>query len=179
MRGKTVMSDNKDIVNMLYEECEPFIRKICLYKLQSIPDKVDDCVQETFTVLIEALENGQTIKNPKAWLTSVVNNKIKKIYEANEREKKRTAALDRESNDSYCIDNNIPAISETKLLQYKDQIIMQFSDSEQELIYDKYELKKSIRAIAIERNMTENNIYQMISRTKKKAKRLIDQVLPK
>ena len=63
----------------IWAEYEPYIRKLCKYKLNSMPDCIDDCVQDVFLDLSVALNEGKTINNPKAWLTTVTNNKIKDL----------------------------------------------------------------------------------------------------
>lgn len=74
------LKNNKKAVNDLWHEFEPYIRKLCEYKLQSLPNHIDDCVQEVFLDLADALHKGKKIEYPKAWLTKVANNKIKDIY---------------------------------------------------------------------------------------------------
>lgn len=73
------VKDNKYISD-LWWEYEPYIRLLCVRKLNSLSDYVDDCVQDIFLALSDSLSNGKTIEYPKAWLTRVANNKIKDIY---------------------------------------------------------------------------------------------------
>lgn len=73
------LKNNKKAVNDLWHEFEPYIRKLCEYKLQSLPNHIDDCVQEVFLDLTDALHKGKKIEYPKAWLTKVANNKIYKL----------------------------------------------------------------------------------------------------
>lgn len=58
----------------LYRE---YIISFCKFKLKDTPDYVEDCVQDVFMALLEAKRSGTEIKSPKAWLTTVANNKIK------------------------------------------------------------------------------------------------------
>lgn len=60
---------------------------------------------------------------------------------------------------------------------YKERILDLLTESERSLICDRYELNKSIKIIAADRNTTENNIYQKLSRLKIKTKMLINKVL--
>ena len=57
----------------LYRE---YIKSFCNFQLKDCPDCVEDCVQDVFMALLEARRAGKEIKNPKAWLTRVANNKI-------------------------------------------------------------------------------------------------------
>lgn len=71
--------DNKKLKKQIYDiwaEHETYIRKLCTYKLKSFPDYIDDCIQDVFLDLSDALNKGKTIEYPKAWLTKVANNKL-------------------------------------------------------------------------------------------------------
>ena len=175
------MPGNKDIATALYIEYEPYIRKICLYKLRSMPDKIDDCVQETFAALLEAFDKGASIHNPKAWLTVVANNIIKDTYAKNNREKEKIIEYNCENIDKLSsantLDNSIFTVSDEQIALYKEQIINSLSYNEQSLLYDRYTLKKSIAQIADAQNTTENNIYQRLFRLKQKTKMLIKKAL--
>ena len=124
------MDYNKKIVNKLWQEHEPYIRKLCTYKLKSLPDYVDDCVQDVFLDLSDALDKGKTIEYPKAWLTKVVNNKIKDIYTQAKKESEKIVPLESENfdssyygvvNDEYFTieDEQIPVLKE-KVITYCD-----------------------------------------------------------
>ncbi len=174
------MSDNKDIVDAIYNEYEPYIRKVCFYKLKDLPDKIDDCVQETFKILLEALNSGTDIKNPKAWLTSVAINVIKDTYKELDKENS-IIDFSCEALNSISFSNTdedrIFAVDDEQILMYKERIIMLLNDDERSLIHDKYTLKKSIKLMAAERNTTENNMYQKFTRLKHKIRMLIQKVL--
>ncbi|MCM1364752.1 MAG: sigma-70 family RNA polymerase sigma factor [Faecalibacterium sp.] len=152
-----------------------------MYKLKSIPDKVDDCVQETFAALVEAFEKGQYIENYKAWLTVVVNNIIKDVYDENDKAKRTITELNdynlHKIGISYTDEDKIFAIADEQILLYKEQVLMQLTDSEKQLIYDRYTLKKTISEMAEEQNTTENNIYQKFARLRKRTKYLIKKCL--
>ena len=154
------LKNNKKAVNDLWHEFEPYIRKLCEYKLQSLPNHIDDCVQEVFLDLADALHKGKKIEYPKAWLTKVANNKIKDIYSQAKKDAEKIVPFD-----SQNLDNTYSGVV--------------FNESERQLLYDRYTLKKSISQIAEEYNTTENNIYQKIFRLKTKAKMIIDEVLNK
>lgn len=175
------MSESDTVLDAVYREYEPYIKKLCNIKLKSIPDEVDDCVQETFAAFAETLNKGIEIKNPKAWLTRVANNIIKDVYSENSKNRKRNTALDENliSDDlSYCIDVECGLdFDEDLVLMYKERILDLLTESERSLICDRYELNKSIKIIAADRNTTENNIYQKLSRLKIKTKMLINKVL--
>lgn len=174
------MDYNKKIVNKLWQEHEPYIRKLCTYKLKSLPDYVDDCVQDVFLDLSDALDKGKTIEYPKAWLTKVVNNKIKDIYTQAKKESEKIVPLESENFDSSyygVVNDEYFTIEDEQIPVLKEKVINMLDDKEQQLLYDRYTLKKSISVIANEHNTTENNIYQKLFRLKEKTKMLIEKVL--
>ena len=174
------MDYNKKIVNELWQEHEPYIRKLCTYKLKSLPDYVDDCVQDVFLDLSDALDKGKTIEYPKAWLTKVVNNKIKDIYTQAKKESEKIVPLESENFDSSyygVVNDEYFTIEDEQIPVLKEKVINMLDDKEQQLLYDRYTLNKSISVIAKEYNTTENNIYQKLFRLKQKTKMLIEKVL--
>ena len=169
-------------VNDLWHEFEPYIRKLCEYKLQSLPNHIDDCVQEVFLDLTDALHKGKKIEHPKAWLTKVANNKIKDIYSQAKKDAEKIVPFDSQNLDntySGVVFDESFTIDDDQILILKEKVINEFNESERQLLYDRYTLKKSISQIAEEHNTTENNIYQKIFRLKTKAKMIIDEVLNK
>lgn len=169
-------------VNDLWHEFEPYIRKLCEYKLQSLPNHIDDCVQEVFLDLTDALHKGKKIEHPKAWLTKVANNKIKDIYSQAKKDAEKIVPFDSQNLDntySGVVFDESFTIDDDQILILKEKVINEFNESERQLLYDRYTLKKSISQIAEEYNTTENNIYQKIFRLKTKAKMIIDEVLNK
>ncbi len=174
------MDYNKKMVNELWQEHEPYIRKLCTYKLKSLPDYVDDCVQDVFLDLSDAINKGKVIEYPKAWLTKVANNKIKDIYAQAKKEAEKIVSFESENLDSSyygVVNDEYFTIEEEQIPVLKEKVINMLDDKEQQLLYDRYTLNKSISVIAKEHNTTENNIYQKLFRLKQKTKMLIEKVL--
>lgn len=174
------MDYNKKTANELWQEHEPYIRKLCTYKLKSLPDYIDDCIQDVFLDLSDAFDKGKTIEYPKAWLTKVANNKIKDIYTQAKKDAERLIYIDSQDFDNtYCgvVYDEYFQIEDEKILILKEKVINMLDDKEQQLLYDRYTLKKTIPVIANEQKTTENNIYQKLFRLKQKTKMLIEKVL--
>lgn len=174
------MDNNSKIVNELWQEHEPYIRKLCTYKLKNLPDYIDDCIQDVFLDLSDALNKGKVIEYPKAWLTKVANNKIKDIYTQAQKDAERLVCIDSQTFDNtYCgvVYDEYFQIEDEQILILKEKVVNMLDDKEHQLLYDRYTLKKSISVIAEEYNTTENNIYQKLFRLKQKTKMLIEKVL--
>lgn len=164
----------------LWQEYEPYMRKLCTYKLKSLPDYVEDCMQDIFFDLSDALNKGKVIQYPKAWLTKVANNKIKDIYTQSSNDAKRLVSFDNGSfeNTYFGVVYDEPfAISDEQISVLREKVVNMLGEEERQLLYDRYTLKKAVSAIAEEHNTTENNIYQKIFRLKQKTKMLIEKVV--
>lgn len=173
-------SENKAIVTNLWQECEPYIRKLCTYKLKSLPDCIDDCIQDVFLDLSDALTKGKEIKHPKAWLVKVANNKIIDIYSQTKKEKERLISLDSGNINDFTATvtyDEYFSIEDKQLSLLEDTIINMLNEDERHLLQDRYNLHKPISIIAKEHNTTENNIYQKLFRLKQKTEILIKKTL--
>lgn len=174
------LKGDKSIASVLWEEYEPYVRKICIYKLKSLPDYVDDCIQDIFLDLSDALHKGKVIEYPKAWLTKVANNKIKDIYTQAKKDAEKIIAFDLQNlnnTHSKVVHDEYFSIQDEQIPILKEKVINLLDDKEQKLLYDRYTLKKTIPVIAKEHNTTENNIYQKLFRLKQKTKMLVEKVL--
>jgi len=175
--------DNKKLKKQIYNiwaEHEPYIRKLCTYKLKSLPEHIDDCIQDVFLDLSDAFDKGKIIEYPKGWLTKVANNKIKDIYTQAKKDAERLVYIDSQTFDNTyygVVYDEYFQIEDEEIPALKEKVINMLDDKEQQLLYDRYTLKKSISAIAEEYNTTENNIYQKLFRLKQKTKMLIEKVL--
>lgn len=173
------VKDNKYISD-LWWEYEPYIRLLCVHKLNSLPDYADDCVQDVFLALYDALSNGKTIQYPKAWLTRVANNKINDAYKKAKKERERHISLeelDFKNNSSNAVYDDYFAVEDEDILILMENVTSMLNEKEKQLLNDRYKLKKSISVIAKEQGTTENNIYQKLFRLKQKAQMLVKKVL--
>ena len=176
------MDYSKKTASELWQEYEPYIRKLCTYKLNSLPNYIDDCIQDVFLDLSDALSKGKVIEYPKAWLTKVAGNKIKDIYTQAKKEAEKTVPFEAQNLDNTCsgiVYDEHFAIEDEQISVLKEKVINMLDEKEQQLLRDRYTLQKSISVIAKEHGTTENNIYQKLFRLKQKTKMLIEKVLIK
>lgn len=172
--------DNIELLfNELWNEFEPYIRKLCQYKLSSMPHCVDDCIQETFRALSEAMSSGTVIEHPKAWLSCVANNNIKDLYSQAKKDKDRIISLDHNDALTQAVFINFDdvVLSEDEILSAKATIVAQFGDAEKLLLEERFVKKKKIGEIAKIHSISEENVRQQIFRLKKKADKLIKDYL--
>lgn len=166
IRGEEM--EKKNLAESLWREHEPYIRKFCEYKLQSLPDYTDDCIQEVFLVLLKALEDGKEISFPKAYLTKIALNKINDIYKTEEKKRKTVVSLD-DVNESTDFDFSLTEeISEEETEKHLEEILSTLTDSEKKLIEDFYIKKIRQKELAKQMNISENALRQQVFRLKRK-----------
>ena len=160
--------EKKNLAESLWREHEPYIRKFCEYKLQSLPDYTDDCIQEVFLVLLKALEDGKEITYPKAYLTKIALNKINDIYKTEEKKRKTVVSLD-DVNESTGFDFSLTEeISDEETEKHLEKILSTLTDSEKKLIEDFYIKKTRQKELAKQMNISENALRQQVFRLKRK-----------
>lgn len=174
------VNENDKYINGLWQDYEPYVRLLCTRKFQNLPDYIDDCIQDVFMALSDALSKGTTIQCPKAWLTRVANNKINDAYKKAKKEREKYISFDdisSENNVYNAVYDDYFAVGEEDICALSDKVLSMFDEKERRLLNDRYKLKKSISVIAKEQGTTENNIYQKLFRLKQKAQLLIEKVL--
>lgn len=171
---------NKKLIESMWQEYEPYVRKLCNFKLKSLPDYIDDCVQDVFLDLSDALNSGKQIEYPKAWLTKVANNKIKDIYTLAKKENEKLVPFEAQNLDTthYGVVYDEPfSVGDKQITFLKERIINMLDEKDRQLLYDRYTKGKSIAQIAEEQNTTENNIYQKLFRLREKTKLIVKKFL--
>ena len=180
-RSITILNVNKkemdmQLVDKLWREYEPYIRKLCNYKLNSHKEYIDDCVQDVFVALVEAIHKGTTIEYPKAWLTTVANNIIKDIYEK-ARYNDKILPFEEKNIDVRLQDSiDYQELSEQDIDKYLSQIIDCLTEYERILFQDFYLNHRKQSELAKERGVTENLIQQQVFRLKRKIIKFINQL---
>ena len=156
------------LCEQIWHEHEAYIRKFCEYKLQSQKDLVDDCVNDVFLSLLEALKNNTEINYPKAWLTKVANNKITDIYRNKEKQVEREVALNEETlSGSYYDTYNFQEVTDEQIEQIKETILNELDETDRRLIENYYIKKMKVKEIASLYNLSESSVKVKLFRTRK------------
>ena len=156
------------LCEQIWREHEAYIRKFCEYKLQSQKDLVDDCVNDVFLSLLEALKNNKEITYPKAWLTKVANNKITDIYRNNEKQSEREVALNEETvTETYCDTYNFQNVTDEQIEKIKETVLNELDEIDRNLIECYYTKNMKIKDLASEFNLSESNVKQKLFRARK------------
>ena len=170
--------DEIRIAEEIWQENEAYIRKFCTYKLSSHPQLVDDCLQDIFLSLLNALHDKKEIQFPKAWLTKVASNKINDIYKAESKKSVTEVPFD-ETHVQSVADfdySSTENISEKELKKHTEEILSQLSEKEKTIIEDFCINKIPGKEIAEKLGMSENSFRQQLFRTKRKIIKKIRQL---
>lgn len=163
----------------LYRE---YIKSFCGFQLKDCPDCVEDCVQDVFMALLEARRAGKEIKNPKAWLTRVANNKIIDEYKNKAREAERINKIVQ-----YETALKISAVEMPQLNDVSDELIDEMTDNilnrlkadERSLVEDYYMEDMRVRDIAAMHGLSETNVRQKLFRARKKIVHMVKKEIEK
>lgn len=158
--------------NELWREFEPYIRKLCKYKLSSMPHCIDDCFQETFKALATAMKSGTVIEHPKTWLSTVANNKIKDMYKESKKEAGMIIPLSHEDALNYSSHSDeidsIFYISDEQIDVIKEDVLKQLTDEERQLIDEYYVQNVKLKLIAQNHQYTESKMKKVMFNLRKK-----------
>lgn len=158
----------------LYKE---YIISFCKFKLKDTPDYVEDCVQDVFMALLEARRSGTEIKSPKAWLTTVANNKIKMEYKNRKRESEHINKIIHYKTTVEIFTLDMHDFSE--ISEMKDSILNQLKFDEQSIIIDFYVKHMKVKDIAAKHGLSETNVKQKLFRARKKIMHLSNEEIEK
>ena len=163
----------------LYKE---YIIRFCKFKLKDTPDYVEDCVQDVFMSLLEDRRSVTEIKSPKAWLTTVANNKIKMEYKNRKRESEHINKIIhyKTTVEIFTLDmHDFSEISDELISEMKDSILNQLKFDEQSIIIDFYVKHMKVKDIAAKHGLSETNVKQKLFRARKKIMHLSNEEIEK
>ena len=158
----------------VWRENEPYIRKICAYKLSSHPHEIEDAVQETALAFFDAVRKGTQIREPKKWLTVVASNIIKDCYQRLSAETRRLVPVDDEAVQALPAPEEPEEIPESVLLHCKTAFLASLTEDERTLFRLRFVKRMKLKAVARKMGVSEGNVKVRIFRLKRKAKQYVD-----
>ena len=165
---------NDSEAQTIWDANEPYIRRICAYKLSSHPHEVEDAVQEIALAFFEAVQKETQIRDPKKWLTVVTSNIIKDCYQQIASETCRFVSVDEKDVQSLPAPEEPEELPEEVLLQCKHVFLESLSEDERTLFRLRYVKRLKLKAVAKQMGISEGNVKIRIFRLKRKAKRFVD-----
>lgn len=174
------IQDTATLFSEIYKQYSPMIKSLCEFKLASLPDTVDDCVQEVFIALYEKMKSGETIQNPKAWLYKTAANRIKLIYSSAAKKNEQTHApeiIELLADASTAFEHDaFTSQQETTaedIDRVYDKIMQSLSDEDKNILLDICDSKLKLREIAVKYNMSLSAAKQRSVRLKARVRAYI------
>ena len=165
--------DEQRICTELWDEYEPMVRRLCVFKLQSCPVEIDDVVAEVCLALCEKVSKSGPPEKPREWLIAVshnlLNGKYKEIYAKRENE---TIYSDEEYDLSFR-DNSIQhkedEIFVTQLMKRAESTL---KNDDYVLIDYSVNTDLKLKGIAADLNKTESAVKQKRYRVFQKLRKI-------
>lgn len=169
---ETIYEENHSLFKEAWKKYEPGIRKLCLVKMQSIPDEIEDVVSDVFLFFWKEIQENGPPKCIQAWLYKVAYNQINRRYYNNNRKVRYTEPYD----DTVVVvgyDIDDARFESETLFQWADEIIENLPQEDKLLMKYIYEDGLSMREIAAKMDSTEAAVKQRHYRLTRKIKRVV------
>ena len=175
----------EDADQRILEHCQRYRDKLywrCRLYFRDWPDYADDCVQEAYVELLQALRAGRCIQNYEAWLFKVailkgqimIREETMGLETQIKKDSKKIIAME----EAGIYEQAFP--SEAELEAPDDEIrrravavLSKLNATDRRIYYEHYVRHKSLRQIATQLNMTENAVSKRHVRLKEKLMRSI------
>lgn len=172
--------NSMELCEKLWNEYEPELRKLCHYRLSSYPSEIDDVIAEVYLALCNAINKGEDISKPKAWLYGTVNNLIKLKYTELNKIKRLHINLDSVEHELFYDLNIDESLLTAEVIEaLKDEIFDELTATDKTLLILIYIKKLKFRDIAKILNTTESAVKQRHYRLKRKVKSLAKEKIKK
>ncbi len=152
------------------EQYRPKLIRYCSQFFQYEPEQAEDCVQEAYVALLEALQKGQKIRNCEGWLFKVVMNHKNKAVK--EKIKQKSCDVS-DAPLTYNPDYLDVMVGDAAIEQKALEILKCLSPQERDLYYDYYVEQKSLKAIAKKWGISYTAARQRSSTLRKKLLKMI------
>lgn len=167
---------SEELFDTYYAQYSKQIESYCNYKLKSYPEYAQECVQDTFTVLFEKLNDDVQINYVKAFLFKTADNFVKKKYRELNRVNSKIVSIDDMQTELSYEQSFFEDIDENLIISLKEKIINSLTPQERELLYftckNDSNTYLTTKELAEKYHCSETNIRQkiFILRTKIKKK---------
>ena len=152
------------------------ICRFCENRLYRAPHQAEDCVQQVFLAMYEAMAQGKRIDNPRAWLYKTAHNQINHMNDRLVTEQKKRSM--EELNDlpvavsfESCLDAALRA--EEDLDALRQVVLSKLDEDDRRLIEAAVEEKLPSRTIGERFGLKENTVNQRLKRLRIKVGRLV------
>lgn len=158
------------------------IFRFCESRLYRAPHLAEDCLQQVFLAMYEALAQGKNIDNPRAWLYKTAHNQINHMNDRLVTEQKKRTMEDLDdlpvavSFDS-CLDATLR--EEEDLDHMRQTVLSKLDEDDRLLIEASVEDKLPSRVIGERFGLKENTVNQRLKRLRIKVGRIVKEMVEK
>ena len=172
-------------VQKTVEDCQRYRDKLywrCRLYFRDWPDYAEDCVQEAYIELMQALRAGRCIHNYEAWLFKVAI--LKGQVMIREEKMRREMQFENSSDKVIAMEQagiyqqtfpseTDPDPTDEEIRRRAVTVLSKLNDTDRRIYYEHYVRRKPLWQVAAELNMTENAVSKRHVRLKEKIKRSI------
>lgn len=156
------------------------VRQYCEYRLRKYPGYAEDCVQETFRVLLEKLKEDNEFEYIRAFLRKTASNFVNQKFREIEESSKRYVSLEQGDWDISYEFEFINRIPEADIEKMRDSVIAVLTEDERILLKktcrrygDSY---KTTQELAEEYSCSETAMRQRIFVLRVKIKKMVKEL---
>lgn len=172
-------------VQKTVEDCQRYRDKLywrCRLYFRDWPDYAEDCVQEAYIELMQALRAGRCIHNYEAWLFKVAI--LKGQVMIREEKMRREMQFENSSDKVIAMEQagiyqqtfpseTDPDPTDEEISRRAVTVLSKLNDTDRRIYYEHYMRRKPLWQVAAELNMTENAVSKRHVRLREKIKRSI------
>lgn len=159
-------TDVNAVFQKYYDEYADEIRQYCEYKLRNNLEYAEDCVQETFKVLFEMLNENIKFEYVRSFLRKTASNFVNQQYREIEDRCKRYVWIDEDGVEISYELNFFGEVSEDTIVEMKDDVLNRLTDKEKTLFMETcrnyVDSYKTTRELAIKYSCSEAAIRQRV-----------------
>lgn len=171
----SIFEADKDF-NIIWNECQDSIRKLCEIKLSSSPDSAKDVFSDVYIAYADAIKSGKKITYPKAWIYKVTNNLIIKKYEELRIQREKTVSFDETFAEMLSLaikpEMTDTIITDEDIHNMADEIMSSLSEEEQKMLKYFHNDNMSLREISQLLGKSESAVKQQHYRLCKKIRKV-------
>jgi RNA polymerase sigma-70 factor (ECF subfamily) len=171
MSGRSAEQELEELTHLYYMD----VLRFCSANLDYGADRglADDCTQEAFIIMLEKLRNGESIRDPKAFLYRTALNfvrRVKRTFARRSRKERIIEELEEECERHQAMVRLMEDDLDRNLCEeeYLDQVLEQLSDSEMKLLKAFYEDHQTVRELAQKYDISISAVTSRIHRLRAK-----------
>lgn len=157
----------------LWYQFEPQLRKLCMAKMQSCSQEIDDVIAEVFLALCKKTAQSGLPEHPKAWLygtaAKIINAKYKEHYKSL---RKVVSMSDREYSLPFADGFESEVLEHVRFEQLQTKLEEELTAEEKLLVRMIYDERLKLHTVAKRFGMQDSAVKQRVYRLRKKIQKI-------